>query len=75
MRPTNDRCRYNVTTSLIGWAHTETDPCLFTYLYGDDSRQWLFGVGPTLNGQTQGGLGLVEGDQLQGPRRQAAQTL
>ena len=25
MRPANERRRYNVTTSLIGWAHTQTD--------------------------------------------------
>ena len=28
MRPANERRRYNVTSSLIGWAHTENDPCL-----------------------------------------------
>ena len=27
MRQTNERRRYNVTTSLIGWAHTWADPC------------------------------------------------
>ena len=26
MRPANERRRYIVTTSLIGWTHTETDP-------------------------------------------------
>ena len=26
LRPANERCRYDVTTSLIGWAHTLTDP-------------------------------------------------
>ena len=26
MRPANERRRYNVTTSLIAWAHTWTDP-------------------------------------------------
>ena len=26
MPPANERRRYNVTTSLIGWAHTQTDP-------------------------------------------------
>ena len=26
MRPANERRRYIVTTSLNGWAHTETDP-------------------------------------------------
>ena len=25
--PANERCRYIVTTSLIGWVHTYTDPC------------------------------------------------
>ena len=28
MRPTNERWRYNVTSSLIGWAHSEIDPCI-----------------------------------------------
>ena len=27
MRPANERRRYNVTSSLIGWAHTQNDPC------------------------------------------------
>ena len=27
MRPTNERRRYNVTSSPIGWAHTQNDPC------------------------------------------------
>ena len=26
MRPANESYRYIVTTSLIGWAHTQTDP-------------------------------------------------
>ena len=29
MRPTNERRRYIVTSSLIGWAHTQNDPCPF----------------------------------------------
>ena len=28
MRPANGRRRYNVTSSLIGWAHTQKDPCV-----------------------------------------------
>ena len=27
MHPANERRRYSVTTSLISWAHTYTDPC------------------------------------------------
>ena len=27
--PTNERC-YNVTSSLIGWAHTQNDPAALT---------------------------------------------
>ena len=27
MRPANERRRYNVTSSLIGWAHPQKDPC------------------------------------------------
>ena len=26
MPPANERCRYNVTTSLIGWVHTQNSP-------------------------------------------------
>ena len=28
MRPANERWRYTVTPSLIGWAHTQNDPCI-----------------------------------------------
>ena len=28
MRPANERRRYNVTSSLIGWPHTQNDPCV-----------------------------------------------
>ena len=27
MRPANERRHHNVTSSLIGWAHTQNDPC------------------------------------------------
>ena len=27
MGPANERRRYTVTPSLIGWAHTQNDPC------------------------------------------------
>ena len=32
MCPTNERWRYNVTPSLIGWAHTQNDPYNVSYL-------------------------------------------
>ena len=28
MRPANERWRYTVTPSLIGWVHTQNDPCM-----------------------------------------------
>ena len=31
MRPANEKLRYNVTSSLIGWAHTQNDPCFYHY--------------------------------------------
>ena len=31
MRPANERRRYCVTSSLIGWAHTQIDPCYDTH--------------------------------------------
>ena len=27
IRPPNERRRYNVTSFLIGWVHTQNDPC------------------------------------------------
>ena len=30
MRPANERRRYIVTSSTIGWAHTQNDPCKWT---------------------------------------------
>ena len=31
MRPANERRRYNVTSSRIGWAHTQNDPCIIHF--------------------------------------------
>ena len=31
MHPSNERRRYIVTLSLIGWAHTQNDPCMYSY--------------------------------------------
>ena len=28
LHPANERRRYIVTSSLIGWVHTQNDPCL-----------------------------------------------
>ena len=30
MHPANARRRYNVTSSLIGWAHTQNNPCVIS---------------------------------------------
>ena len=30
MRPANERRRYNVTSTLIGWGHSQNHPCSFT---------------------------------------------
>ena len=32
-RPANGRRRYNVMSFLIGWAHTQNDPCALLYPY------------------------------------------
>ena len=32
MRPANERRRYNVTSPLTGWAHTQNDPCICIFL-------------------------------------------
>ena len=37
MCPANERWCYNVTSSLIGWAHTQNDPCCMVL-------QWCFGI-------------------------------
>ena len=29
VHPANERRSYNVTSSLIGWAHTQNDPCIY----------------------------------------------
>ena len=34
MYPANERCRYNVTTSPIGFAHTLTDPYICVGVLG-----------------------------------------
>ena len=31
--PVNERRRYNVTSSLIGWAHSQNDPCSVKYFF------------------------------------------
>ena len=33
MRPANERRRYIVTSSLIGWAHTQNDPCAWLWRF------------------------------------------
>ena len=41
MRPANERCHYNVMSSLIGCAHSQNDPCL-GYMYFNNL--WSFSV-------------------------------
>ena len=38
MRPANGRRRY-IVTSLIGWAHAQNYPCMFSLLYA--TKEWL----------------------------------
>ena len=49
MRPANERWRYNVTSSLIGWAHAQNDPCskYANATMGQNSRIGLI-LGPVL---------------------------
>ena len=35
MRPANERRRYTITSSVIGWAHTQNDPCIFDIRIAD----------------------------------------
>ena len=38
LRPANERLRYFVTTSLIGWAQTQNHPCMLTLIMSTWSR-------------------------------------
>ena len=40
---TNERRRYNVTTSLIGWAHTQNDPSqhMLYEIENNFSKEWI----------------------------------
>ena len=43
MNPANERRRYNVTSSPIGWAHTQNEPCITVQTVGlipDDIMTW-----------------------------------
>ena len=44
MRPAYERRRYNITSSLIGWAHTQNDPWYLTRKtkYADTSVKLVF---------------------------------
>ena len=42
MRPANERHRYNVMSSLIGWAHTQNEHCGQFYLYPRRLSRWYF---------------------------------
>ena len=61
MRPANEMRRYVLTTSLIGWAHTKTDPWTVGVMLFINSTYvaaitlWLFLA-------TQTGLGLMASD-------------
>ena len=46
MGAANERWRYNVTSSLIGWAHIQNDPC-DTGLFGCDNTRNTLGMGLT----------------------------
>ena len=35
MHPANERWRYNVTSSLIGWAHAQNEPCILYWVIID----------------------------------------
>ena len=47
MRPANGRWRYNVTSSLIDWVHTQIYPCC-KQVTGTHMKIWRFG-GKKLN--------------------------
>ena len=44
--PANERRRYNVRSSLIGWAHTQNNPCYCGFIF---SYQWCFVPPPAYN--------------------------
>ena len=39
MRPANKRGRYIVTSSLIGWAHTQNDPCYMPHIRDNKQKK------------------------------------
>ena len=41
MCPANERRRYNVTSSLIGWANKQNDPCIFIFYWYEESSKSL----------------------------------
>ena len=41
MRPANERRCYNVTASLIGWAHTQNNPCSIHKPWGENPMKPL----------------------------------
>ena len=41
MGSANERRRYNVTASLIGWAHTQNDPCDTVKLWESKNRAYV----------------------------------
>ena len=41
MRPASEGWRYNVTLSLIGWAHTQNDPCIQKQGHPHPRCQWV----------------------------------
>ena len=62
MQPANERQHYNVTSSLIGWAHSQNDPwtsqqwqLLFVYAapwLSPVSHVWSIGINNTMPGAT-----------------------
>ena len=41
MYPANERPRYTATSSLIGWAHTQNDPCITWFNTGPDQSHHM----------------------------------
>ena len=50
MGPANDKSHYNVTSSLIGWAHTQNDSCDTVPMAHDTDKHLMpYTMKPTMN--------------------------
>ena len=73
LRPANERRRYNVTSPLIGWAHTQNDPCIILtsdgvatdgYLHHSASMSFIIKINSWLHKPYPFQYGMLQGHLL-----------